>query len=423
MLKFLADGPFVPKEIIKIHKNKSFSVNKDKEKKIYLDKNKNEKNISNLKENYLKENKINNNTKNLKNKNLKLNEVYVNDLIKELILNNNSSYDLGKIKNNYKSKFNKNFDNSLSYYNKTNNFQTITNNKNLKLTNKYPIKIKKNNLYLSKIDNINNQNNYKENEIIIGKNFNRNISYDNIIKENNNINYPINFEQLNDKSKKINKNDTEKLIKKNRCKSFNNLLENKSKSLYNIKNNILKSKNIIKKLKKLLENFDRYDLLINNRKIVKKKLESSISDIETSIKIFKRNKKDNEKECIKLIDDNNKLIANTQINKEKVKELNSLKNDNIFMKQNIMYNALKEQTKEINKEILKEKDKINIINNYIKKINFEMIKDNLKCDKMRQDINFYIKHSNNLKETIKLFEQKTNNADYIIKEMNKKYST
>ena len=96
MLKILATGPFVPKDVIEIHRKGTYSEDKDKMMQIKSHKKKNKLNINNSK------NKKNNKMKinlsfNLKNsrpqklkKNFKLNNDYINELIKDLNQNNNS---------------------------------------------------------------------------------------------------------------------------------------------------------------------------------------------------------------------------------------------------------------------------------------------------------------------------------------------
>ena len=153
--------------------------------------------------------------------------------------------------------------------------------------------------------------------------------------------------------------------------------------------------------------------------MIKNDLERSISDLENFIKIFKRTTKDNEKECYKINNDNEKLITTTIKNREKNSELDLLKNDDIFMKYNFLYNEIKKQTIELNKEILYSKNEIDEINNYIKRLNKNIFDDSLECDKLRKDINFYTNHCYNLKEKIKSFEDNADKVENIINKMQK----
>ena len=405
MLKILATGPFVPKDVIEIHRKGTYSEDKDKMMQIKSHKKKNKLNINNSK------NKKNNKMKinlsfNLKNsrpqklkKNFKLNNDYINELIKDLNQNNNSV----------------NFNHYLSKekYNKYNKKTRINNRNNF-------------NKYLGRKTNINNISNPKDNnEFILKKNFNRNNTEKNIRKTYNIMKFPINYSEDFNLNNNYNYNNNKKTKKKNKSKSSNCSIDNKLKGDYDFNNNVLKSRIRIHKLSKLLENirsFGDYDLLINDKIIEKNNLKRSISNLENSIKLFNRNTKDNNMECFHINNDNERLM--TIINKDKDfnKDLDSLKNDNIFYNYNNLYDSIKEETNEINQEIMDKKNEIDEMNACIKLLNKKILEDNLQCDKIKQDINYYIKHAYNLKERIKLFEQKTENAEYIIKEMRKEHS-
>ena len=239
--------------------------------------------------------------------------------------------------------------------------------------------------------------------------------------------FPINYSEdfnLNN-NYNYNYNNNKKMKKKNKSKSSNCSIDNKLKGEYDFDNNVLKSKIRIHKLSKLLENirsFGDYDLLINDKIIEKNNLIRSISNLENSIKLFNRNTKDNNMECFQINNDNERLMTIVNKSKDVNKNLDSLKNDNIFYNYNNLYDSIKEETNEINQEIMDKKNEIDEMNACIKLLNKKILEDNLQCDKIKQDINYYIKHTYNLKERIKLFEQKTENAEYIIKEMRKEHS-
>ena len=437
MLKILATGPFVPKDVIEIHRKGTYSEDKDKMMQIKSHKKKNKLNINNSK------NKKNNKMKinlsfNLKNsrpqklkKNFKLNNDYINELIKDLNQNNNSV----------------NFNHYLSKekYNKYNNSKLEN---PLYMSNYYyqdiqykPNNIKKNGIKKTRINNRNNFNKYfggknninnisnskDNNEFLLKKNFNRNNTEKNIRKTYNIMKFPINYSEdfnLNN-NYNYNYNNNKKMKKKNKSKSSNCSIDNKLKGEYDFDNNVLKSKIRIHKLSKLLENirsFGDYDLLINDKIIEKNNLKRSISNLENSIKLFNRNTKDNNMECFQINNDNERLMTIVNKSKDVNKNLDSLKNDNIFYNYNNLYDSIKEETNEINQEIMDKKNEIDEMNACIKLLNKKILEDNLQCDKIKQDINYYIKHTYNLKERIKLFEQKTENAEYIIKEMRKEHS-
>jgi len=429
MLKILASGPFVPKDVIEIHRNGTYSEDKNKTMQIKGHKIKNRLNLKNSK------NKKNNKMKinlsfNLKNsrpqkltKNFKLNNDYINELIKDLSQNNNSvnfkNY-LSKEKNN-KSTLEKPL-HMRNYYYQDNPYKTINIKKNgikkIKSNNKNNF-----NKYLAGKKNINNISNSKDNkEFLLKKIYNRNNTEKNIRKTYNMVKCQIyNSEDFNLKYN----NNNKKTKKINKSKSSNYSMDNKLNGDYDLNKNVLKSKIRMQYLSKILNNirsFGDYDLLINDKTIEKNNLKRSISNLETSIKLFNRNTKDNNMECFHINNDNERLMTIVNKNKEVHKDLDSLKNDNLFYSYNNLYDSIKEETNDINQEIMDEKNEIDEMNAYIKLLNKKILEDNLQCDKIRQDLNYYIKHAYNLKEKIKLFEQKSQNAEYIIKEMRKEHS-
>ena len=442
MLKVLASGPFVPKEIIKFHRSQTYS--KDKEQKKNIKNNKKMKNSSNKKKN--KNKKINSySARNLKYKNMKdnliLDDDYLNKIIKDIYMNNdvgNINLDLKKSSNKNKdnNKINKKYSNYLYNSNYKNNifknYNTNKDNTNLNLnkeiiTNLQPIKIMKGNNKSTR----NNKNYFLKYEVNKNNNIDFQNNYKNYFNNNNTDNKNnikkkfLNYYPMYDDEDFYTNNNSNKKFTKNNKKKINYSMDNKQlNNDYNIKNNILKGKKRIRDLSMLLQNikdFDDYDNLIYDRKIVKNNLERSVGELENIIKLLNKNTKENECECLKLSKNRQKLINYANKNKDKTNELNLLRDDDIFMKHKILYNSIKNQTREINEEILEEKDEIGQINICIKLLNKKISEENLNCDKIRQQINYYTKHCKNLKEKIKVFDQKTEIAEYIFKEINEEH--
>ena len=418
MLKILASGPFVPQDIIQFHRNQSFS--------------KKENNIirPNIKKSHRSSSNINNKYKNNKrnNTNIKKNNKNNNILTIKEIINNSDEVFHNLINENYKgnytynigkkSFYNNNFNNSNNYK-KTNNFRTIKNNKNKKYNNSSkkksdgnrPIKVlknekkrknKKSNTFQKYFDDdeekYNNlSNSYSNNKILLEKNICKNLA-----KSYNEKMYPLYSDEERTYNKTISNNS-----KNNKLRSYFYSL-NIEKD-YNIRNNILKSQKRIKDLSKLLESIKdtgQYHSLINNRKLVKKKLERSISDLKNSINKFNRTTKNNEIKLIKIYEKNEKLMNQTLKNKGKNGELDLLKNDDIFLNYEIFYNTIKNHTLELNKEIFDYNNEINEIKSYIKKLNKNIKDDSLECNQLRKKINLYNHQCAFLINEIKKFDEK-----------------
>ena len=118
-------------------------------------------------------------------------------------------------------------------------------------------------------------------------------------------------------------------------------MDNYRNSSYGNKKN-KRIKSLTNKLKKI-KNFEKYDNLINIKKIKKAGLEKSISDLKNSIKIANNNTKLNNKECIKIFNDNKKIMINNEIIKEKVKDYYIVQNN--VRDNNNEYQKIKKQKK------------------------------------------------------------------------------
>ena len=391
MLKKLAKGPFVPKDIINFYQNSSNSTNNIKKYKS-----------QNIDENYLSFKNINYINKNNKKSNLQYKRI--DNIIKDIIQENNLD-----IKGNYNSIFL-----SHNYYH---NFDKIKNLKIIKNDNnilKRKSKSKKNFQKISKKTLNNQQQN----------NFYKNKSY---TISNKNYSLYNNDQEIKAHYYKIKKKIISNKRNDNNLQFFYNSFDNKILKDYNLKYNILKSNSRIKNYSKLLENlrdFGQYNLLINDRKNIKIDLERNVSDLTNSIKVINRTTHNKEMECFKINEDNEKILLKSKKNraKSKKKELNEIKKDNIFLNFNDIYNAIKCQTMEINKEILKKKDEIKEINNNIKVWKKDIYETKIQCDKMRKDIYFYKNHLYNLKENLKIMKQKNDKIELIFKEINKDHS-
>lgn len=391
MLKKLAKGPFVPKDIINFYQNSSNSTNNIKKYKS-----------QNIDENYLSFKNINYINKNNKKSNLQYKRI--DNIIKDIIQENNLD-----IKGNYNSIFSNH--NYFYNFDKIKNLKIIKNDNNIL---KRKSKSKKNFQKISKKTLNNQQQN----------NFYKNKSY---TISNKNYSLYNNDQEIKAHYYKIKKKIISNKRNDNNLQFFYNSFDNKILKDYNLKYNILKSKSRIKNYSKLLENlrdFGQYNLLINDRKNIKIDLERNVSDLTNSIKVINRTTHNKEMECFKINEDNEKILLKSKKNraKSKKKELNEIKKDNIFLNFNDIYNAIKCQTMEINKEILKKKDEIKEINNNIKVWKKDIYETKIQCDKMRKDIYFYKNHLYNLKENLKIMKQKNDKIELIFKEINKDHS-
>ena len=372
MLRILANGPFVPKEI---QKSKNYYDYIKKKKNL----NNNvslHSNLSNKNTDFISTNNINNNISNYTNinndkKNYKkeIKNDYLNEFIENITKkqgNDNKNYlqytFQDKLVNNKVTKsFNDN--NNIAKNNKSEN-NNVNDKELYNKSNSLEFKIEDNQNFPN---NINNDNNIINNENQIDINYqNNNDNYINDLPNNNHV--------IQSYKDSINNNNSylydDKNKEKNKIKSINTSLDNLfSKDQYiiieNIRNRLNSStsnyrkitlnkdkrrvKSLSNKLKNI-KNFEKYDTLINNRKIKKAGLQKSISNLENSIKIFKKNNKLKEKECLKLSYDNKKLMTNNEINKEKIKDYDLIQN--LIREKNNDFIELKKENNKINEEIM-----------------------------------------------------------------------
>jgi hypothetical protein len=405
MLRILADGPFVPKEI----KNSRNYYDILKKKRNANNTGTLHSNISNKKTNFITNN-INNYTSLNNNKkyiNKDINEDYLNTFIENIIQRNNKDN-----KNCFK----------FTFQNKSDN---ICNNSSININNN-DISIKK------KL----NKDNSNELNIVDNNNFTNNLNKEDKINDISNNKYVIESYNLNENNNMIKPNEKGKIkIKYLNCSLddiYNNneryMLEDNKRNIVNSSVNDYRTISLYKnkkrvnslsnKLKKI-KNFEKYNTLINNRKIKKAGLEKSVSNLENSIKIFRNDKKLKEKECIKLSLDNKKLIINNTKNQEKIKDYYIMQN--IIKEKNNEFIKIKNINRKINEEIMKYKNEIEEINLNIKLLNKKMINDAKICDKMRKDINIYKKHSEKLKQKLNIFDENADVIEDIINKMKQKH--
>ena len=172
-------------------------------------------------------------------------------------------------------------------------------------------------------------------------------------------------------------------------------------------------KNRLKELSRKLnniQNFSTYNSLIQKRQIKKAGLQTSISNLEKSIKLFKKSKKKKENQCKKLYDEISKIVVNYSIIKQKVIDYDLVKQrvDNV----NKEIQDIKEETNNINilsKQMQKEIDEMN---NNIQLLNKKIADEDKLSEKIKKEIIFYKKHTDNLIQKIKIIYQ---NSDIIEK--------
>ena len=155
-------------------------------------------------------------------------------------------------------------------------------------------------------------------------------------------------------------------------------------------------------------NLSTYNSLMKKNQIKKAGLLTSISNLEKSIKLFRKNKKKKESECRKLSDEINKIITNHSIVKEKVIDYDSLKQKVDIKNKEIQ--DIKEETNNINILNRQMQKEINEMNLDIQLLNKKIADEYKLCEKIRKDINFYKKHTDNLIQKIKIIYQ---NSDII----------
>ena len=97
-----------------------------------------------------------------------------------------------------------------------------------------------------------------------------------------------------------------------------------------------------------IKNFEKYDSLINERRMTKAKLMQSISDLENAIKMYNNSKKLKDIECLKIFYDNKKLMTNNEINKGRMEKYYNLKNDIENKDINNEYKRIKNENMQLN---------------------------------------------------------------------------
>ena len=425
MLRILAEGSFVPNEIIKIRnkydqKKKKNLNNSSIFKQNFSDKQINDFILSNnIGNNFLYYDNINNKRYN--------NKDPIDDCIDEFIEN---------ITKNNKQ----NYNNYLLY--KFN--QKPSNIKRKKANLSMDAKINSNNEHINEYQNIINENNNINNDIINDVNYSnkKNLNeFDIKISEDtenqmNNINPQI----LNSNIGSIDKTKVKAKNKLNSLNSMDNLFANNEYSnISDIKeknkkgvNSSLNDLNIFaddnkqryKKLSNKLNNLNnsvKYSSVINDKRAIISKLEKSIKDFENNIKIYKNLKRTKDIECQKISNNNKKLLDNTEINREKSKEYFDIKYG--FDNEDIMneYNKIKNENMKLNEQIFTIQNEINKMNLELKLLNKKKEDDLKLCENMKQEINLYKKHSENLKKNLKVLDKHTGDIEEVLDKMNENY--
>ena len=425
MLRILAEGSFVPNEIIKIRnkydqKKKKNLNNSSIFKPNFSDRQINDFILSNnIGNNFLYYDNINNKRYN--------NKDPIDDCIDEFIEN---------ITKNSKQ----NYNNYLLY--KFN--QKPSNIKRKKANLSMDAKINSNNEHINEYQNIINENNNINNDIIndasySNKNnlnaFDLKISGDTENQMNN-----INPQILNSNIGSIDKTKVKAKNKMNSLNSMDNLFANNEYSnISDIKeknkkgvNSSLNDLNIFaddnkqryKKLSNKLNNLNnsvKYSSVINDKRAIISKLEKSIKDFENNIKIYKNLKRTKDIECQKISNNNKKLLDNTEINREKSKEYFDIKYG--FDNEDIMneYNKIKNENMKLNEQIFTIQNEINKMNLELKLLNKKKEDDLKLCENMKQEINLYKKHSENLKKNLKVLDKHTGDIEEVLDKMNENY--
>ena len=425
MLRILAEGSFVPNEIIKIRnkydqKKKKNLNNSSIFKPNFSDRQINDFILSNnIGNNFLYYDNINNKRYN--------NKDPIDDCIDEFIEN---------ITKNNKQ----NYNNYLLY--KFN--QKPSNIKRKKANLSMDSKINSNNEHINEYQNIINENNNINNDIINDVNYSnkKNLNeFDIKISEDtenqmNNINPQI----LNSNIGSIDKTKVKAKNKMNSLNSMDNLFANNEYSnISDIKeknkkgvNSSLNDLNIFaddnkqryKKLSNKLNNLNnsvKYSSVINDKRAIISKLEKSIKDFENNIKIYKNLKRTKDIECQKISNNNKKLLDNTEINREKSKEYFDIKYG--FDNEDIMneYNKIKNENMKLNEQIFTIQNEINKMNLELKLLNKKKEDDLKLCENMKQEINLYKKHSENLKKNLKVLDKHTGDIEEVLDKMNENY--
>ena len=425
MLRILAEGSFVPNEIIKIRnkydqKKKKNLNNSSIFKPNFSDRQINDFILSNnIGNNFLYYDNINNKRYN--------NKDPIDDCIDEFIEN---------ITKNSKQ----NYNNYLLY--KFN--QKPSNIKRKKANLSMDAKINSNNEHINEYQNIINENNNIYNDIINDVNYsnkkNLNEFYIKISEDTENQMNNINPQILNSNIGSIDKTKVKAKNKLNSLNSMDNLFANNEYSnISDIKeknkkgvNNSINDLNIFaddnkqryKKLSNKLNNLNnsvKYSSVINDKRAIISKLEKSIKDFENNIKIYKNLKRTKDIECQKISNNNKKLLDNTEINREKSKEYFDIKYG--FDNEDIMneYNKIKNENMKLNEQIFTIQNEINKMNLELKLLNKKKEDDLKLCENMKQEINLYKKHSENLKKNLKVLDKHTGDIEEVLDKMNENY--
>ena len=425
MLRILAEGSFVPNEIIKIRnkydqKKKKNLNNSSIFKPNFSDRQINDFILSNnIGNNFLYYDNINNKRYN--------NKDPIDDCIDEFIEN---------ITKNSKQ----NYNNYLLY--KFN--QKPSNIKRKKANLSMDAKINSNNEHINEYQNIINENNNINNDIINDANYsnkkNLNVFEIKISGDTENQMNNINSQILNSNIGSIDKTKVKAKNKMNSLNSMDNLFANNENSnISDIKENNKKgvnssindlnifaddNKQRYKKLSNKLNNLNnsaKYSSVINDKRAIISKLEKSIKDFENNIKIYKNLKRTKDIECQKISNNNKKLLDNTEINREKSKEYFDIKYG--FDNEDIMneYNKIKNENMKLNEQIFTIQNEINKMNLELKLLNKKKEDDLKLCENMKQEINLYKKHSENLKKNLKVLDKHTGDIEEVLDKMNENY--
>ena len=352
--------------------------------------------ISNINNNINKRNKSNINKSVINNKKkekMKININYLNEFIEDLKIN--------KIeKNSYKKNIG-----AKPLLNKNNSMDNRINNNysnyNSKINNTYKIDKTKN-----KIKKIDNENTFiNDLKKMYGPKKKKSLSNGKYSKTTEYNRYQLNKVILN----KINNE-----LKKNRYKSLNSSSDNINYDIYKF-NNIYNNSN------SKYEMYKNYNSLKLYKIIIKDSLKNSIFNLENTIKIFNNTQKTNEKECKKIINYNKSIISNIEKTRKKMNDLifNKIKNNKRI--NNYDYDNensdISNKNLEINEQIVLMRNCIDTIKLYNNLLN-EKIMEGMKLnDKIKQDINIYKNHKENLEEKSKIFEKSSDNIKKIIEKI------
>jgi len=426
MLRILAEGSFVPNEIINIRNKYDQKKKKNLNNSSIFKPNFSDRQINdfilnnNFDNNFIYYDNINNKRYNDKDP--------IDDCINEFIEN--------ITKNNKK-----NYNNYLLY--KFNQKPSKTKHKKANLS--MDAKINSNNDNINEYQNINNENNN------INYDINNDDNYSN--KKNQNefdINISGNNEkQMNNVNSQIlhsnnSRKDKKKPKDKNRLNSLNsmdnlfainehsNISEFKKKNKQGVNSSSLNDLNIFaydnkqryKKLSNKLNNLNnsvKYSSVINDKRAIISKLEKSIKDFENNIKIYKNLKRTKDIECQKISNNNKKLLDNTEINREKSKEYSDIKYG--FDNKDIIeyYDKIKNENMQLNEQIFTIQNEINKMNLELKLLSKKKEDDIKLCGNIKQEINLYKKHSENLKKNLKVLDKHTGDIEEVLDKMNENY--